>query len=126
MAAQPTEQDVRGFLEMVGSMDRSEVIQRLKGNNNNVQQAVNEYFDDMETGNNNRYRWDETPFSGDNNHGIAFNVQGPDDPGPYNRFDGAPSRPPSRTSNNKSPLSKVIDLTTEQGTTFPRAYIFMF
>jgi hypothetical protein len=30
MAAQPTEQDVRGFLEMVGSMDRSEVIQRLK------------------------------------------------------------------------------------------------
>ncbi|PQE22262.1 ubiquitin interaction domain-containing protein [Rutstroemia sp. NJR-2017a WRK4] len=114
MAAQPTEQDVRGFLEMVGSMDRNEVLQRLKGNNNNVQQAVNEYFDDMETGNTNRYRWDETPFSGDSNHGIAFNVQGPDDPGPYSRFDGAPSRPPSRTSNNKSPLSKVIDLTTEQ------------
>ncbi|KAM3081480.1 hypothetical protein ACMFMG_004939 [Clarireedia jacksonii] len=114
MAAQPTEQDVRGFLEMVGSMDRSEVIQRLKGNNNNVQQAVNEYFDDMETGNTNRYRWDESLFSGDSSHGIAFNVQGPDDPGPYNRFDGAPSRPPSRTSNNKSPLSKVADLTTDQ------------
>ncbi|PQE16696.1 ubiquitin interaction domain-containing protein [Rutstroemia sp. NJR-2017a BBW] len=109
MAAQPTEQDVRGFLEMVGSMDRNEVLQRLKGNNNNVQQAVNEYFDDMETGNTNRVLDLLANYMKQ-----AFNVQGPDDPGPYSRFDGAPSRPPSRTSNNKSPLSKVIDLTTEQ------------
>ncbi len=45
---------------------------------------------------------------------IAFDIHAPDDPGPFGgRFDGAPSRPPSRTSNNKSPLSKVIDLTAE-------------
>ena len=44
---------------------------------------------------------------------IAFSVDA-SEPGSYNqgRFDGAPSRPPSRTSNNKSPAG-VIDLTEE-------------
>jgi hypothetical protein len=47
----------------------------------------------------------------------AFNIQGADDPGPYSgQFDGtpgAPSRPPSRMSNNRSPHGKIIDLTAE-------------
>jgi hypothetical protein len=47
----------------------------------------------------------------------AFNIQGADVPGPFGgQFDGtlaAPSRPPSRTSNNRSPHNKIIDLTAE-------------
>jgi len=47
----------------------------------------------------------------------AFDIQAPDVPGPssYNHFDGngLASRPPSRTSHNKSPLGRVIDMTAE-------------
>ncbi|RQM06475.1 hypothetical protein DH86_00002337, partial [Scytalidium sp. 3C] len=57
----------------------------MAGNNNNVEQALNEYFDNTES------------------------TQIPQ----YGHFDTAPSRPPSRTSNNKSPLSKAVDLTSE-------------
>ncbi|KAI9646744.1 hypothetical protein NHQ30_004742 [Ciborinia camelliae] len=121
MAAQPTAQDVQAFLDMTGQMNRQEAIQRLKGNNNNVQQAINEYYDGLETNrNNNPYAWDEGPFNrdregGGEQHGISFEVQGPDEFCPsFSHFEnGAPSRPPSRTSNNKSPLSKVVDLTTD-------------
>ncbi|APA07778.1 hypothetical protein sscle_03g025480 [Sclerotinia sclerotiorum 1980 UF-70] len=120
MAAQPTAQDVQAFLLMTGQTDRQEAILRLKGNNNNVQQAINEYYDDMETGrNSNRYTWDDSQFNrdregGGDQHGISFAVQGPDDFGSYSHFESAaPSRPPSRTSNNKSPLSKVVDLTAD-------------
>lgn len=44
-------------------------------------------------------------------HDLAFEVQGPDEIHPS----AAPSRPPSRSSNNRSPLSKVVDLTTDTG-----------
>lgn len=47
---------------------------------------------------------------------VAFDIQGADEHGPAysnERINMAPSRPPSRASNNKSPLSKVIDLTAE-------------
>lgn len=50
------------------------------------------------------------------NYFAAFDIHAPDDRGPYPaQYDGigAPSRPPSRTSHNKSPLSNVIDLTAE-------------
>lgn len=51
----------------------------------------------------------------------AFDIQGPDDVGPYNSFDGAMSRPPSRMSNNKSPMGKIIDLSADAaaGTNLP-------
>ncbi|KAL2068176.1 hypothetical protein VTL71DRAFT_16274 [Oculimacula yallundae] len=113
---QPSEADVNSFLEMVGhGVQKQEAIARLKGNNNSVEQALNEYYDSPDT---NKYQWDEGQFNSGregefNNHGISFDIHAPDDPGPFpaSRFDGAPSRPPSRSSNNKSPLSKAIDLT---------------
>ncbi|KAF4636706.1 hypothetical protein G7Y89_g1392 [Cudoniella acicularis] len=101
---QPSEEDIAAFLSLIGDVPRQEVIQRLKGNNCNVDQAVGEYFDYPD---NTKYRWDDSQFNTDrdgalSNHGIC----------PYQQFDGAgaPSRPPSRTSNNKSPLSKIIDM----------------
>ncbi|ATZ48021.1 hypothetical protein BCIN_03g02850 [Botrytis cinerea B05.10] len=122
MAAQPAAQDVQSFLDMTGQTNRQEAILRLKGNNNNVQQAINEYYDDLDLGRNpNRYTWDDSQFNRDRDGGgaqHAFAVQGPDEFPAYSHFESAaPSRPPSRTSNNKSPLSKVVDLTTNNSTT---------
>ncbi|KAH7321720.1 hypothetical protein BKA65DRAFT_512841 [Rhexocercosporidium sp. MPI-PUGE-AT-0058] len=121
---QPSEADVNSFLDLVGhTVQRPEAVARLKGNNNNVEQALNEYYDSPDT---NKYRWDEGQFNSGrdgefNNHGISFDIHAPDDPGPFpGRYDGGPSRPPSRTSNNKSPLSKVIDLTAEHAAADPR------
>ncbi|QSZ35447.1 hypothetical protein DSL72_008317 [Monilinia vaccinii-corymbosi] len=124
MAAQPTPQDVQSFLDTTGQMNRQEAIQRLKGNNNNVQQAINEYYDDLETGRNqNRYTWDDSQFNmdregGGGQLGISFSVQGADEFNPsFSHFESAaPSRPPSRTS-DKSPLSRVVDLTTDNDST---------
>ncbi|CZR60074.1 uncharacterized protein PAC_09969 [Phialocephala subalpina] len=139
---QPTDDQIDQVLMLLG-IARDEAIQRLKGNNNNVEQAVNEYYDNPNGGN--KYRWDETQFSNDqdgysNNQGIceegikiseylrelnefeAFDIHAPDDHGPFGpRFDGvgAPSRPPSRTSHNKSPLGKIIDLTAEHAAANP-------
>ncbi|KAA8572431.1 hypothetical protein EYC84_003051 [Monilinia fructicola] len=127
MAAQPTPQDVQSFLDTTGQMNRQEAIQRLKGNNNNVQQAINEYYMmiwrqvEIRTGS---YTWDDTQFSMDREgageqRGISFSVQGADEFNPsFSHFESAaPSRPPSRTSDNKSPLSKVVDLTTHNDST---------
>ncbi|KAF7904529.1 hypothetical protein EAF00_001863 [Botryotinia globosa] len=130
MAAQPAAQDVQSFLDMTGQTNRQEAILRLKGNNNNVQQAINEYYDDLETGRNpNRYTWDDSQFNKDRDgggaqHGISFAVQGPDEFPAFTHFESAaPSRPPSRTSNNKSPLSKAVDLTTNDSTTAFTQYV---
>ncbi|KAL3425736.1 ubiquitin interaction motif protein [Phlyctema vagabunda] len=110
MAAQPTEEDIDTLMNVTcHSFSRSEAIARLKGNNNDTTQAVHEFFDDPES---TRYCWDDSQFSSDRDGGYeqkipSFNVQGPDtfyQPGP------APSRPPSRSSNNRSPNS-AIDLT---------------
>ncbi|KAM0144586.1 hypothetical protein ACHAP3_000616 [Botrytis cinerea] len=128
MAAQPAAQDVQSFLDMTGQTNRQEAILRLKGNNNNVQQAINEYYDDLDLGRNpNRYTWDDSQFNRDRDGGgaqHAFAVQGPDEFPAYSHFESAaPSRPPSRTSNNKSPLSKVVDLTTNNSTTAFTQYV---
>jgi hypothetical protein len=41
-----------------------------------------------------------------------FKIQAPDDIAPYGgRFDGGPSRPPSRISNNKFARGKISSLT---------------
>ncbi|CAL3965787.1 unnamed protein product [Diplocarpon coronariae] len=115
---QPTDEQVDQLLMLVNdAIPRQEAVARLKGNNYNVEQALNEYYDTADS-TNNKYRWDETQFNSDregasNAHGISFDIHAPDDPGAFHRYDAAPSRPPSRTSNNKSPLSKVVDLTAE-------------
>ncbi|PMD43684.1 hypothetical protein L207DRAFT_510194 [Hyaloscypha variabilis F] len=128
---QPSRGDIDAFLSLVPDVPESEVVFRLKNNNNNVEQAIGEYFDNAGSGN--KYQWNEAEFSSDregvqndagisfnNNAGIAFNIHAADDTGPYGPYPGAPSRPPSRTSNNKSPLSKIIDLTAEHAAADPR------
>ncbi|TAQ86641.1 hypothetical protein B7494_g5012 [Chlorociboria aeruginascens] len=106
-----------------------EAINTITGlaNNCNTDQAVNQYFDETQEEKDNKWSWSETQFSSDragdyNNHGvqgISFNIQSPDEPS-YSTFDGPLSRPPSRASHNKSPLSKVIDLSDEHAAAGPR------
>ncbi|KAH8683014.1 hypothetical protein BGZ60DRAFT_208922 [Tricladium varicosporioides] len=120
---QPSEQNILDFLSIVPDVSREEVIARLKHHNCNAEAAVGEYFDN---GSSTKYRldndrWDDTVFNSDRNGASnnqssipSFNIHGPDEMGPFNQFDGAmgpPTRPPSRTSNNKSPMSRVIDMT---------------
>lgn len=97
-------------------------MRRLKGNNNDLNAAVNEFFDDPAG---EKYKYDESAFASDrdgtvNNAGISFQVQGPDDEG--NRAPGyystAPSRPPSRSS-NRSPFSNIISLAAEHAAADP-------
>ncbi|KAK2628508.1 hypothetical protein QTJ16_001611 [Diplocarpon rosae] len=122
---QPTDEQVDQLLMLVNhAIPRQEAVSRLKGNNYNVEQALNEYYDTADSANN-KYRWDEAQFNSDregasNAHSISFDIHTPDDPGAFNRYDIAPSRPPSRASNNKSPLSKVIDLTAEHAAVDPK------
>ncbi|CZT05976.1 uncharacterized protein RCO7_05199 [Rhynchosporium graminicola] len=122
---QPAESDVNNFLSLVGNViSRQEAVARLKGNNNSIDQAIGEYYDSPD---NSKYRWDEGQFNSGregeyNNHNISFDIHAPDDPGPFpQHFDGGPSRPPSRTSNSKSPLSRVIDLTSAAAAADPRS-----
>ncbi|PBP24204.1 ubiquitin interaction domain-containing protein [Diplocarpon rosae] len=125
---QPTDEQVDQLLMLVNhAISRQEAVSRLKGNNYNVEQALNEYYDTADSANN-KYRWDEAQFNSDregasNAHGISFDIHTPDDPGAFNQYDIAPSRPPSRASNNKSPLSKVVDLTAEHAAVDPKNLI---
>jgi hypothetical protein len=48
---QPTREDIDSFLSLVPGIPEAEVISRLKGNNNNVEQAIGEYFDNAGSGN---------------------------------------------------------------------------
>ncbi|TVY42972.1 hypothetical protein LSUB1_G001284 [Lachnellula subtilissima] len=131
MAAQPSDDEIRNFYDFTGSnIPKKEVIARYQGNNSDISQAVAEWFDDP-TSQKYTYRWDEDQFNSDrdggpreqNSHGVAFDIQGPDVAAPsYNHYDGngLASRPPSRTSHNKSPLGKIIDLTAEHALADPR------
>ncbi|KAH7318359.1 hypothetical protein B0I35DRAFT_431904 [Stachybotrys elegans] len=101
--------------------DRSMVIQALKGNDLNAETVIMQYFDNSETFRS-KYsmKWDETMFTADRNGtghtGISFHIESPSQndviqgvtPPPTVYGPGAPSRPPSRT-NNRSPLSKIVD-----------------
>ncbi|KFZ24563.1 hypothetical protein V502_00948 [Pseudogymnoascus sp. VKM F-4520 (FW-2644)] len=121
MAAQPPDGDIEQMVLMSG-ISRDEAIRRLKGNNNDLNLALNELFDNPDS---TKYNWEEGAFNGDrdgapnNNTGISFQVQGADDPG-GGSFYGAPTRPPSRSSNT-SPLGRIISLDKEHAAADPRA-----
>ncbi|POS86872.1 hypothetical protein EPUL_001724, partial [Erysiphe pulchra] len=105
MASDPPEEHIKLFVEMAPGISRKEIIRRIKGNNNNVEQALNEYYDNPDT---NKYSSVDTSSDNDqdgsqDNHGIFFKIQGDDVPMPHSQYHSAPSRPPSRI-NNKSPL----------------------
>ncbi|EPE34655.1 hypothetical protein GLAREA_10349 [Glarea lozoyensis ATCC 20868] len=130
--AQPTQEDIDNFSSLAPGLPRGEIIARLKNNNNSVEQAAGEYFDDLDNPAGNKYKWEEGPFSSDRdgvpgNNNVSFAIHSPDvetqgggGNGPYNNrnFDGAPSRPPSRISNNKSPHN-VIDFSREAAAADP-------
>ncbi|RKF53305.1 putative ubiquitin interaction domain-containing protein [Erysiphe neolycopersici] len=105
MAFDPSEEHIKFFVEMAPGISRKEIIRRIKGNNYNVEQALNEYYDNPDTN-----KYSSVDNSSDNeqngsqeNHGIFFKIQGDDVPVPHSQYHSAPSRPPSRI-NNKSPL----------------------
>ncbi|KAG9236630.1 hypothetical protein BJ875DRAFT_455983 [Amylocarpus encephaloides] len=116
-ALPPSEDEIVFFNSIVPDVPRSEVIARLLANKNDVAQAVNEWYDDIDNPNGNKYSgWEEGQFNSDRegapaDHGVSFGIHAADELGPYSTFDGAPSRPPSRISNNKSPLGNMIDST---------------
>ncbi|KAK7954023.1 ubiquitin interaction domain-containing protein [Apiospora saccharicola] len=92
-----------------------------QANNNNVERAINEFFDDPETAAK-KYNnaWDDTAFSagrdGDDTQNPAnipaFNIQGPDEVSNYQNSTN-PTRPPSRAA-NRSPLGRLVDLTASE------------
>ncbi|KAL7625306.1 hypothetical protein AAE478_004522 [Parahypoxylon ruwenzoriense] len=131
----PSENDISLFCDITG-LPRAEVITRLKANNNDIQRATEEYFEDPgsqkvsypigseftvhTTAHTSllQYKWDESQFSmgrdGETNEaGISFNIQGPDELPPTGyRNDVAPTRPPSRAS-SRSPFGAPINAAEE-------------
>ncbi|KAI1802939.1 hypothetical protein F4811DRAFT_526987 [Daldinia bambusicola] len=100
----PTGEAISLFCDITG-LPRSEAITRLKANNNDIQRATEEYFEDPDS---QKYRWDESQFSMDRHgeatgSGISFNIQGPDELAPTSyQNNAAPTRPPSRANNTSS------------------------
>ncbi|KAI0004023.1 hypothetical protein F4779DRAFT_621564 [Xylariaceae sp. FL0662B] len=118
---EPPEDSISLFHDITG-LSWGEAITRLKANNNDLQRATEEYFEDPDS---QKYKWDESQFTTDrqgeaNNAGIAFNIQGPDELAP-NSYENsaAPTRPPSRT-NNRSPLAAPTN-TAEEDANLQRA-----
>lgn len=110
----PSLEDIQMFADITG-LPWAEATTRLKANNNNIQRATDEYFDDP---NSQKYKYDESQFSMDregerHDTAISFNIQGPDElpPGSYQNS-GAPTRPPSR-ANNRSPFGAPTNAAEE-------------
>ncbi|KAI1776207.1 hypothetical protein F4818DRAFT_413401 [Hypoxylon cercidicola] len=110
----PTESDIEMFLDITG-LSRADAITRLKANNNDLERATNEYFEDPSG---QKYKWDDSQFSMDrqgeaNDTGISFNIQGPDELPPTGyQNSGAPTRPPSR-ANTRSPFGAPTNAAEE-------------
>ncbi|KAI1415145.1 hypothetical protein F5Y13DRAFT_156740 [Hypoxylon sp. FL1857] len=110
----PPEDSIALFCDITGLL-RAEAITRLKANNNDIQRASEEYFEDPGS---QKYKWDESQFSMDrqgevNDTGISFNIQGPDELAPTSyQNNAAPTRPPSR-ANNPSPFGAPANAAEE-------------
>ncbi|KAF3069114.1 hypothetical protein GL218_08236 [Daldinia childiae] len=97
---EPTEESITLFCDIT-DLPRNEAITRLKANNNDLQRATEEYFEDPDS---QKYKWDESQFSMDR-HGEATGS------GICAVFiclvasyqnNTAPTRPPSRANNTSS------------------------
>ncbi|KAI0840102.1 hypothetical protein F5Y06DRAFT_263648 [Hypoxylon sp. FL0890] len=110
----PPEESISLFCDITG-LSRAEAITRLKANNNDLQRASEEFFEDPGS---QKYKWDESQFSMDrqgevNDTGISFNIQGPDELAPTSyQNNTAPTRPPSR-ANNPSPFGAPANAAEE-------------
>ncbi|KAK3995107.1 hypothetical protein QBC44DRAFT_33588 [Cladorrhinum sp. PSN332] len=112
------------FMDVTSFREDAIVRKALKDNNNNLEFITDQYFNDPENFVR-RYelKWDNTPWVANregeptNTHiihaedtiGSSEVIYGTEPPVPYAGL--APSRPPSR-SDNRSPLSQVVDLQT--------------
>ncbi|KAI0166988.1 hypothetical protein GGR52DRAFT_581707 [Hypoxylon sp. FL1284] len=111
---EPTEDAIQMFRDITGLL-RADAITRLKANNSDLQRATEEFFEDP---NSQKYKWDESQFGMDrqgeqNETGISFNIQGPDELPPTSyQNSGAPTRPPSR-ANNRSPFGAPTNAAEE-------------
>ncbi|KAI1438279.1 hypothetical protein GGR50DRAFT_640772 [Xylaria sp. CBS 124048] len=120
-SGEPSEGDISSLCDVL-AVTRDEAIRRLKANDNNLGNAVNEYFDDPQS---TKYRWDESHFNTDregetNAVGNTFNIQGGDEfPSLSHVNSAAPTRPPSRT-NNRSPVGGTTN-TSQEDADFARA-----
>ncbi|ROT39217.1 hypothetical protein SODALDRAFT_339648 [Sodiomyces alkalinus F11] len=125
MASEPTEEDVLRFCEFA-CLDVAESRNMVKAalkTTNDMQQLIMEFYDSPEKFRQ-KYTWDESAFVGDRNGDIknpriSFEIEPPNDvvmhgatPPPERQYwqgSTAPSRPPSRTNNNRSPLDAVAE-----------------
>ncbi|KAI1103544.1 hypothetical protein F4804DRAFT_309835 [Jackrogersella minutella] len=112
-ANSPLEDDIVLFCDIT-SLPRATAITRLKANNNDLQRATEEYFEDTSS---QKYKWDDSQFSMDrqgeaNDTEISFNIQGPDELAPNSYQNTAPTRPPSR-ANNTSPFGAPVNAAEE-------------
>ncbi|KAK8100968.1 hypothetical protein PG999_011342 [Apiospora kogelbergensis] len=104
----------------ITNVSRQVAVRMLQANGNNIDRAVNEFYDNL--GNVDKYEnaWDDKAFSagrdGDDTQITgtvpAFNIQGPDETSNYQNSTG-PTRPPSRAA-NRSPLGRLVDLTASE------------
>ncbi|CAI4213797.1 unnamed protein product [Parascedosporium putredinis] len=126
--AEPTDADVRAFLEFAGLSDddRALATRALRQPNADVNQLVMEFYDD-EVAFRKKHSWDETAFTASRDGSdapMSFHIESAPDhggpqilhgvvPGQDNPYYGAtaPSRPPTPTK-RRSPLGRAIDLTT--------------
>ncbi|KAL2176350.1 uncharacterized protein P884DRAFT_33774 [Thermothelomyces heterothallicus CBS 202.75] len=116
---------IETVMAVTGFGDHALISNALKGNQGNVDTVVNEYLDGPEKFRR-KYGWDESAFSsgreGENTPNTNANTPSYVIHAPViygteqNSFYGAPSRPPSR-ANNKSPISRLVDLSSAEYTT---------
>ncbi|KAH8898537.1 hypothetical protein GQ53DRAFT_817799 [Thozetella sp. PMI_491] len=120
----PTDELIETAMAMTEYSNRNVMIAALQAKNNDLEAVMNEWFDDAEKFKK-TYSWDEAAFSADRDGNgwpgqpaPSFLIQGPDE-GPVLQgvdptegyYPTPPSRPPSR-ANNISPMSRIVDLTT--------------
>ncbi|RYP05158.1 hypothetical protein DL765_009920 [Monosporascus sp. GIB2] len=67
--AAPSEDAISVICDIITGLSRTEAIARLKANNNDLQRAMEEYFENPES---TKYKWDESHFTDveDNNAGV--------------------------------------------------------
>ncbi|KAL2163088.1 hypothetical protein VTH06DRAFT_6924 [Thermothelomyces fergusii] len=116
---------IETVMMVTGVGDQALISNALRDNQGNVDTVVNEYLDGPEKFRR-KYGWDESAFSsgrdGENTPNTSANVpsfaiHAPDIYGAeQSGFYGAPSRPPSR-ANNKSPISRLVDISAAEYTT---------
>ncbi|TQS37495.1 hypothetical protein Golomagni_02030 [Golovinomyces magnicellulatus] len=128
MALNPSEEEIRLFVEMAPGISRNEIIMRIKGNNNNVEQALNEYYDNpnttkVKTEDSSNYLFEAECFCSIywiishliSSKRAAYRIQADDISQSFNQYHTAQSRPPSRLD-NKFPVSKTTYSPTDTTT----------